>query len=167
MFAFRITHISAEILTFAFVLDIESNAFARSILGFPFKSENNTCFKDFLSFIFFRIRSGLTGELGEISAIHDVIKRVIGDTEPYKHTNKGDAPECDTHRLNKQLVSVLWHRCKRQRQTDGVRRSCQCDSNAPGANAPFMTQAAFSSQCFSFRNIQHNIRLQVKKCILQ
>lgn len=100
MFALGITYISAEILTFAFVLDIESNAFAQSILGFPFKSENNTCFKDFLSFVFFRIQSGLTGELGEISAIRDVIKRVIEDTEPYKHANKGYALKCDTHRLS-------------------------------------------------------------------
>lgn len=100
MFAFGITRISAEILTFAFVLDIESDAFAQSILGFPFKSENNTCFKDFLSFIFFRIRSGLTGRAGR------VIKRVIEDTEPYKHANKGYAPKCDTHRLNQQLVNA-------------------------------------------------------------
>lgn len=46
MFAFGIKYIFAEILKFAFVLDIELSTFAQSILGFPLKSQNNTRFKD-------------------------------------------------------------------------------------------------------------------------
>lgn len=68
MFAFGIKYIFAEILKFAFVLDIELSTFAQSILGFPLKSQNSTIILKM--FIFFLVPSGQSGELGETSVGH-------------------------------------------------------------------------------------------------